>query len=684
MNSEAKLMKELFERSPTRELEEVEKVNSVQYAERDVKEFCQTDSTVSVLSKLGEIVETQPGEAPRFMYVYATFGSGKTLLLKLIGFATGENEDTEHLAAELSNLYSGFNRFRRKLEKSHIDHLIPVFLNLLGRDITQEPPIALLIFEALGEALGYPTDPMWLLEWIWRLDVRYDLWNRLKKFHYDGTTFEEVMSKRAPLRGWLYKALPEMPKTSGTQYASEEGIRETILETEEFVNPDNFTPEDLRSKIRETVDKLEKNSDETYEFLIGLDEVALFIYNSLRRYREFCDTIETIFKGPTPIIGTGQWSLNDLQQSLVGETEKRIWFNEVKLEATDTEKIARKRWLLKKPEQRSYISRILEESEKWSLDFFENTESSRDEGDHVQAYPFREYDLWLLRRVMEKLITRGRPTHHEYIQGRALLVLVRSLFTTFGWNRKEVGNLVPWDTLYDLLTEETTLVPTWVQEKIQTWDETFGYGSLEVRAAKVLYLVNQLDLLPSSSLNIAKLLLSNVDEDLKSLHMETKEALKGLQEYIYTDEEEGYQVYRLLSEEAFTIAEEINEEIGNIPSYQLGARLQTLLHEVNDLLRSEETRQEITLGEERKVPIVFRYSIFESASRSPPHRFDSLIIRILADGPEKLEREISEWQEKNSNGRGLEDLLVVIEIPEALRRRLQWSIAAQKVEPHKS
>jgi len=87
--------------------------------------------------------------------------------------------------------------------------------------------------------------------------------------------------------------------------------------------------------------------------------------------------------------------------------------------------------------------------------------------DPVESYPFREYDLTLLRKVMQELITQGRATERDYIQGRALLVLVRSLFTKFGWADAEEGALVTWDELFDLLVEETTYVPPlWVQEML--------------------------------------------------------------------------------------------------------------------------------------------------------------------------------------------------------------------------
>jgi len=70
-------IKELFRSDPTRQLEEVQKVNARERAATDVAEFHETDSAKRVLSELGEVIQTHPGESERFLYFEATFGSGK-------------------------------------------------------------------------------------------------------------------------------------------------------------------------------------------------------------------------------------------------------------------------------------------------------------------------------------------------------------------------------------------------------------------------------------------------------------------------------------------------------------------------------------------------------------------------------------------------------------------------------
>jgi len=65
-------------------------------------------------------------------------------------------------------------------------------------------------------------------------------------------------------------------------------------------------------------------------------------------------------------------------------------------------------------------------------------------------------------------------------------VLVRSLFTKFGWASAEEGALVTWDELFDLLVEETTYVPLWVQEMLDnTLIPTFDGDEGRVGGARV-------------------------------------------------------------------------------------------------------------------------------------------------------------------------------------------------------
>jgi len=206
-------IRNLFRSDPTRQLEEVQKVNARERAETDVVEFYETKSAERVLTELGEVTETHPGEAARFLYLHATFGSGKTHLLKLIGLVADSESEFAHLGTELAEQWPGFDNLAQSIDASHVERLKPVFLNLLDRDASKEPPLPFLIFEAIGRELGYPTDPNWLLEW--GLDRRHGVRGRLGRT--PNHSVRRAVVRRRPRRASLAApvALRGAPRAGG-------------------------------------------------------------------------------------------------------------------------------------------------------------------------------------------------------------------------------------------------------------------------------------------------------------------------------------------------------------------------------------------------------------------------------------------------------------------------------------
>ena len=679
-------IRELFHSDPTRQLEEVQKVNAREQAETDVREFYETDSAQRVLETLGGTIGAHRREAARFCYIHATFGSGKTHLLKLVGLLVDDDPQVAGLGDRLAEQWPGFDELRRSIAGSHVDRLAPVFLNLLDRDASREPPLPFLIFEAIGRELGYPTDPNWLLEWAWTLDTEYDgVWDALGEFEHDGETFEDVLAERASLRSWLYAALPAMPETTGTDLDSRAGVKATIETAEADVERDAFDPEDLVSRVRTATDALNDGGTRT-ELLIGLDEVALFVGDSPHRYREFEATMEALQRGPNPVVvTTGQYSLPETRASLIGEPPEDHWTHQqVRLEGADTEIIVRKRWLQKSdPDGRARVESLVESMPDLSLQTYASVTSA--DPDPVDSYPFREYDLSLLRGVMQELITQGRSTDRDYIQGRALLVLVRSLFTKFGWASKAEGSLVTWDVLFDLLVEETTYLPLWVQEMIDnTLVPTFGGNpnAPEVRLAKGLYLLNQTPAVPSTPENLARLMLDDVTASLDEAVERTESGLSTLvdkQKVLTETNDRGDTVYTLVSEEQESILSRAQDEAATISPHQLSAWLETRLRDADDFLRSPDRCHEVDVGDERLVPLRYGYSVLEPVDRVPSPEYDAVGVRVLADDPETVSEQVEIWQDITGGGDGGEHVLIAIEVPETTLDRIRNVIGMGRV-----
>ncbi|GAA0459630.1 hypothetical protein MUK72_16110 (plasmid) [Halococcus dombrowskii] len=678
-------MTELFRSDPTRQLEEVQKVNARERAATDVAEFHETESAKNVLSQLGETIEKHSGEAARFLYLHATFGSGKTHLLKLIGLVADSDSEFAHLGAKLAEQWPGFHNLAHSIEKSHVDRLKPVFLNLLDRDASKEPPLPFLIFEAIGRGFGYPTDPNWLLEWAWMTDMEYDgVWEELCSTEYDGQTFDDVLAERASLRRWLYEALPAIPETTGTELDSQEGVKASIERAEEGVNSESFDSSDLVDRVKKATEALNEEGTNT-ELLLGLDEVALFVGDSRHRYREFEETMEALQNGLNPVVvTTGQYSLPATRESLIGEPSEDHWTQqEVELEGTDTEIIVRKRWLQKDSAGSERVSSLISSMPDLSLETYASVDSA--DPDPVESYPFREYDLTLLRTVMQELITQGRSTEREYIQGRALLVLVRSLFTKFGWASAEEGALVTWDELFDLLVEETTYVPLWVQEMLEnTLIPTFGGNedAWEVRVSKALYLLNQTPAVPATPGNLGRLMFNDVEASVHDAVEETQTALNTLvdkQKVLTETNDHGDEVYTLVSEEQENILSQAQTKAEQISPHQLSAWLETRLRENESFFRSDGSRYEVDVGDERLVPLRYEYSILDPVDRAPTTEHDAIRIRVLADEPDTVADQVETWQEVNGGREGGEHILIAIDVAEATLDRIRNVIGMERV-----
>ena len=678
-------IRNLFRSDPTRQLEEVQKVNARQRTETDVVEFHETESARRVLTELGETIKTHPGEAGRFLYLHATFGSGKTHLLKLIGLVADSESEFAHFGTQLAKQWPGFDTLSQSIDDSHVDRLKPVFLNLLDRDASKEPPIPFVIFEAIGRELGYPTDPNWLLEWAWTVDMNYDgIWEAVREFEHKGQTFDEVLEERATLRSWLYEALPAMDETTGTDLDTKQRVKDSIEQAVADVDPDSFDADELVSRVETVTAALNEDGPRT-ELLLGLDEVALFVGDSPKRYRKFEETIEALQHGPNPVVvTTGQYSLPLTREQLIGEPPDDHWTHQqVLLEGADTEIIVRKRWLQKDPTQEERVAELLSSLPDLSLETYRPVESA--DPDPVESYPFREYDLPLLRQIMQELITQGRDTDKEYIQGRALLVLVRSLFTKFDWAAAEEGQLVTWDELFDLLVEETTYVPLWIQEMLDnTLIPTFdgNEDAREVRVSKALYLLNQAPAVPATPENLGRLMLGSVEDSLESAIEDARTDLNTLvdkRKVLTETNDQGDEVYTLVSEDQESVLSRAQTKAQQISPHQLSAWLETRLRDNDSFLRSDNSLQQVDVGNERLVPLRYEYSILDSVGRTPNTEYDAVRVRVLADEAEAVAEQVSVWQDVNESKTGGEHILIAIDVPEPTLERIRTVIGMGQV-----
>lgn len=672
----------LFQESPTRDLEEVQKVETASnraQAERDIDEFIETESAKDVVTALADRVDGVRAGHPRLLYLHATFGSGKSHLLKLIGIATGQVPGCEDLADQLAGQFLTFKTFREALQASAPDRWVPVFLNLLDRDPAADPPLPYLVYLALSQRLGYPTDPAWLAEWAWTVDGEAGFWPSIQEAEHEGRSFQEVLARRARLRGWLQSVVPELPGTAEVELGTASAVAESIQAAEESLHPDRFDASDLADRLKRARTILEGRGQGDVQFLLGLDEVALFVGDSERRFREFRATVEALQTAEPPLlVATGQWSLASMARDFYDDVPE-AWMaeDEVQLRAADAEKIVRKRWLKKTNEGREAIEQTLD---GLAAEVLQRGGSAASPTEGTATYPFLPGDLRDFRQATEEILTAGAETDRDFVQGRALLVYVRGLFTELGWADEPLGRLVSWDLLFDLLDSQGGYLPGWIGDLVEMARINLpGHAGMAVRVVKALYMLDHVVEHPATIEAVARRLVTDVTDDPREVEDGVREVMEALEEkhLVHPDQtaDDGT-VYRLLSREEVSVSQKIRDQ--QVSQAEVRVRLEQWLRE-HDYAASEDLKREVDLAGAREVPLRARYSVLSLSMGSSPSAFDAVTLRFLVhheDTDEALDRWRSLHEERGQDG---EDLLAVIELPQAFYEGLDRAIAMDRV-----
>jgi hypothetical protein len=139
------------------------------------------------------------------------------------------------------------------------------------------------------------------------------------------------------------------------------------------------------------------------------------------------------------------------------------------------------------------------------------------------------------------------------------------------------------------------------------------------------------------------------------------------------------EVYTLVSEEQESILSRAQEKAAKVSQHQLTAWLETRLRENDAFFRSDGSRHEVDVGDERLVPLRYDYSILERVDRAPSPEFDAIRVRVLAHKHDTVSEQVETWQEVNNGRDGGEHILITIDVPETMLERIRNVIGMGQV-----
>ncbi len=190
-------------------------------------------------------------------------------------------------------------------------------------------------------------------------------------------------------------------------------------------------------------------------------------------------------------------------------------------------------------------------------------------------YPFFPYHIHLIPDIVKSLRSAGGRGEQLSGSTRTLLAITQDIITIGRrkYLKAPVGDMVSFDEVYDNLKGQE-VNPDVRKELSRITERVSGATELTQRVAEVLYLIREIDYIPKTSQNLARLLVERTDDDVAAIVRKITPELEKLQKAkivarIGDD-------YEFLTKEGRNFEEEVIEAMG---SY----RWQDVLKGIEDL-----------------------------------------------------------------------------------------------------
>jgi hypothetical protein len=690
----ATIIKDLIQRDITLKVEGVVKVYDRAALAAEIREFVVTDKIEEELKRIldtfTQVSETlRRGGKPRDVmgiWLSGFFGSGKSHFAKVLGYLL-QNEMLQDGSGEscidafdkhLSDSPKGRDIRLRLGEVKKTTVTKMVAFEIRSRQSLNNPnSVGEILLGEFYRSIGYSEN--FIIAQLERRLARRGVLEKLavvfeKRFGVPWAS-EEGRDDLATVRRRLAKVLPEVdPKSFPTEDEALTGMDDAFAHTK-------ITAEGIADELVAWVNDQKPTGGRVKHLVFVVDEMGTFIGDSNEKIGELNSLAEMIGnkgKGKVWIIATSQQDLEkvvdrtNFQPALVGRLNARF---ELKphLISDGINKVVCERILKKHPAREAELQAIYQENEGF-LAQLSDLKASRSLGllsekALVEAYPFLPHQIQLAQDI-------GEALSGFRISGgvRSMISVVMEVLQKLG--SQEVGTIASFDQVFDALENDLLsqeyLGASGVRAIYESTNRLNKPPPIPAdRVLKVLYLVQRVTFVPRTAENLAKLLVSRLNEDLPALRELVDETLVALQEagYVACDEASGE--WKYLNERERTIEQAIQEMIrpGTSRSItQTTIRQQSLeITKASVIAKKNLNNYAVTHGE-TKTPFSFGVYLDGEAVDTGPE-LEVAFVGPLAPGRKTTVAEIkSQNQSAGSNGR---KTWWVASVPEKLELKLK-------------
>ena len=499
------------------------------------------------------------------IWVSGFFGSGKSHLLKMLGYIVDNKEyhgkkATDYFEEKLSDPILEGNIL--KSSEKTTDVILFNIDNVSDQDTNQNKDSIVLAFQKkFNEHLGFSRD-----------DIKVASFERLL---WEKGVFEEFKEKFEEISGDSWESsrrnidfiaedfLDTVEELEVQGFSRESAERWLDKEDMESVNPDSFC-DYLESYLKI------KGKDHRILFLV--DEIGQYIGDNIGLMLNLQTIVENLglkFQGRVWVGVTSQQNIDEI---LKESNTKRVDFAKIQgrfktmlsLSSSNIDEVIKKRLLEKREIEKEDLEKLYE---KRRVDISNLITFSKDgvtqkvydnKEDFAEAYPFVGYQFNLLQKVLDKVRNMGHSGKHMSRGERSLLGSFQEAGIKMA--EKEVGSLVPFHYFYESIEQflEDDVRRPFVQARTEK-----GCNEFQLNVLKLLFLLKGIDDVVAPTIeNLTSFMIENIDDNKIELEKNVKSALKKLEKEVLI-QKDGDRYYFLTNEEQ-DINRAIEQEIVDV------------------------------------------------------------------------------------------------------------------------
>ena len=547
-----------------------------QEIEQELGEYVVTDTIEALLIEfLERYAETRTGQTDRIgVWISGFFGSGKSHFAKILSYLL-ENRDVGGIPA--------VERFRlrivespRRAELERLLHQVTHFIRTeaiafqikteeelvvgdlehadVKKDWLQANHISTILYRQWLKRQGFSTTL-----WVGRLEQQLSAMGVYAAFtakvaELEGAAWEERREHEMTVREVAIRALCVLLPD---RYPTAERASKAIDDIQADLR---MGPSILAKELAKWVEEQRRVSGERAPHLVFIiDEMGQFIGDSNQKLLELqsiAEAFATQGMGRLWLIVTAQEALEEIVQDAIQHEHEfdkiRDRFNlRLVMTSENIETVLEQRILKKKESRQPEIEGLYRNASGnigvvCTLQGASRPLPPADARRFVADYPFPPYQLAILQQIFAAL--RTRSSEREKIEGteRSLIGVTQAVLKSpkTGFASAPLGRLVAFDEIYDQIESELPSLDRRTIEEVRVGAQP----PLSKRLLKALYLIQKLEWIPCTPENLARLLVTHVDDPalpFSALREQVQESLKALDDAHYVAARDGQ--YEFLS-----------------------------------------------------------------------------------------------------------------------------------------